>query len=285
MEKTYKDQLNSFLDNALREDVGSGDHSSLASIPQFATGKASLYVKDHGIIAGIDVARFLFRKLDPEIQFDALIADGTQVMPGDIAFSISGKILVILKGERLALNIMQRMSGIATQTRKFADKLEGLKTKVVDTRKTTPGMRFLEKQAVLLGGGENHRMGLYDMIMIKDNHIDYAGGIKNVIERTKTYLQKQELNLKIEVEARKLDDVIEILQVGGIDRIMFDNFSLEDTKKAVDLIGGKVETESSGGITLETIRDYAECGVDYISVGGLTHQIRSLDLSLKAILE
>jgi nicotinate-nucleotide pyrophosphorylase (carboxylating) len=231
----------------------------------------------------VDVAEMIFYKLDSEIDFQKHIDDGTKVSPGDIAFLVKGKVLTLLKAERLVLNIMQRMSGTATQTHRYVQELNGLKTKVLDTRKTTPGMRLLDKLAVKLGGGENHRIGLFDMIMIKDNHIDFAGGIQNAILRTKDYLAQNKKKLTIEVEARSIEDVREILAVGGVDCIMLDNFTLKETKEAVQLIGGKVKTESSGGITIENLRAYAECGVDYISVGALTHQIRSLDLSLKAI--
>jgi nicotinate-nucleotide pyrophosphorylase (carboxylating) len=275
--------LDQFIENAIREDVGDGDHTSLSTIPQAATGKARLIVKDNGILAGVEVAQKVFEKFDPAIKFETLISDGTRVKYGDIAFIVEGKVLTILQCERLVLNIMQRMSGIATLTNIYAEKLKGLKTKVLDTRKTTPGMRLLDKWAVKLGGGENHRIGLYDMILIKDNHIDFAGGIKNAIVSAQDYLKNKNKNLKIEVEARSLDDIKEIMSIGGIQRIMLDNFDLKKTREAVALIDGKYETESSGGITLETLRDYAECGVDYISVGALTHQIKSLDLSLKAI--
>ncbi len=275
--------LDFFIENALREDIGNGDHTSLAIIPENKIGKAQLIVKDTGIIAGIEVAEKIFKKFDPDIKFDALVKDGTQVNPGDIAFITEGKVLTILQCERLVLNIMQHMSGIATQTGKFVSKLNGLKTKVIDTRKTTPGMRMLDKWAVVLGGGNNHRIGLYDMILIKDNHIDFAGGIENAIKSVKKYLIEKKLNLSIEIEARNLSDIQEILKIGGIQRIMLDNFNLETTREAVDLINGKYETESSGRITLDTIRDYACCGVDYISVGAITHHIISLDLSLKAV--
>jgi nicotinate-nucleotide pyrophosphorylase (carboxylating) len=275
--------IDQFIDNAIREDVGDGDHTSMAIIPETSIGKAQLLVKDNGIIAGIAVAKRIFEKFDPQIRFDAIISDGSSVNYGDIAFTVEGKVLTILQCERLVLNIMQRMSGIATQTSIYAEKLKGLKTKVLDTRKTTPGMRLLDKWAVLLGGGKNHRIGLYDMILIKDNHIDFAEGIENAITSVKRYLERTNKKLKIEVEARTIDDIHTILKIGGINRILLDNFNIEQTRIAVSLINGKFETESSGGITLETLRDYAECGVDYISVGALTHQIKSLDLSLKAI--
>jgi nicotinate-nucleotide pyrophosphorylase (carboxylating) len=275
--------LDNFIDNALNEDIGDGDHTSRACIPDNAIGKAQLLVKDQGVIAGIDVAYHILRKVDKDIKFEKFKNDGDFVAPPDIAFIVEGKIRALLKAERLVLNIMQRMSGIATTTRKYADRLEGLKTKILDTRKTTPGMRMLEKLAVKTGGGYNHRFGLFDMILIKDNHIDFAGGIAAAIERTQEYLSVHKKDLKIEIEARSLDDVRMIMDKGGIDRIMLDNFSIDDTRMAVHLINGRYETESSGGITFDNIRDYAACGVDYISVGALTHHIKSLDLSLKAI--
>jgi nicotinate-nucleotide pyrophosphorylase (carboxylating) len=275
--------LDKFIENSLREDVGDGDHTSLAIIPESKSGKAQLIVKDTGIIAGVEIAEAVFRKFDPAIIFKVLIKDGSHVNPGDIVFITEGKVLTILQCERLVLNIMQRMSGIATQTGKYVNILNGLKTKVLDTRKTTPGMRMLDKLAVVLGGGTNHRIGLFDMILIKDNHIDFAGGIEKAILSVKNYLSEKKLNLNIEIEARNLSDVIEIMSIGGIKRIMLDNFDLETTRMAVDIIHGKYETESSGGITIDTIRDYACCGVDFISVGAITHNIKSLDLSLKAV--
>ncbi len=275
--------LDAFIENAISEDIGKGDHTSLACIPETTTGKAQLIIKQEGILAGIDVAKQIFTKFDKNLNFVIFINDGTKVKKGDIAFCVEGKALSILQAERLVLNVMQRMSGIATETKKYVEKLNGLNTKVLDTRKTTPGMRFLEKAAVKIGGGENHRMGLYDMIMIKDNHIDFAGGIKQAINSTKQYLNNNNINLKIVIEARNPDEVKEILSIGGIDRIMLDNFTIEETRESVKLIGRKYETESSGNITLETIRDYAECGVDFISVGALTHHIKSLDMSLKMI--
>jgi nicotinate-nucleotide pyrophosphorylase (carboxylating) len=275
--------LKSFLTESLAEDIGNGDHSSLASIPAGATGRAKLVVKEGGIIAGLRIAGILLEIADQELKADFLIEDGQAVKPGDTGFYLKGSQHSILRVERLLLNIMQRMSGIATSTREYASRLEGLKTKILDTRKTTPGFRALEKEAVRIGGGMNHRMGLYDMIMLKDNHIDYAGGIELAIRRTREYLERNRLDLKVEIEARNTGEVERILAEGGVDRIMLDNFSVEDTARAVKMIAGKVETESSGGITLETIRSYAECGVDYISVGALTHHIKSLDISLKAI--
>ena len=278
-----EDLLDSFMETALLEDIGDGDHSSLSCIPESSTGSASLLVKEEGIIAGIEIAGHIFKKIDAGLILDPLLIDGDPVKDGDVAFTVSGPVLSILKSERLVLNVMQRMSGIATRTRKYVGLLEGLKTRVLDTRKTAPGIRILDKEAVRLGGGMNHRMGLYDMIMLKDNHIDFAGGIEKAILKTSRYLEKEGKDLRIEIEARSLEDVREILRVGGIDRIMLDNFTIQETGKAVGLIGGRYEVESSGRITLENLRDYAECGVDFISVGALTHQVRSLDLSLKAV--
>jgi nicotinate-nucleotide pyrophosphorylase (carboxylating) len=275
--------LKEFILRSLAEDIGDGDHSSLASIPVNSTGTARLLIKDNGVLAGIRVVRELLDIVDPGLAAEFMLDDGAFVKPGDIAFTIRGSEHSILKSERLLLNIMQRMSGIASSTREYVNRLEGLKTKILDTRKTTPGFRALEKEAVRIGGGVNHRMGLYDMIMLKDNHIDYAGGIENAITRTNDYLKRNNLDLKIEIEARNLEDVKKILTTGGVDRIMLDNFNVADTRKAVDMIAGSYETESSGGITLETIRSYAECGVDFISVGALTHHIHSLDMSLKAV--
>ena len=275
--------LREFILRSLAEDLGDGDHSSLACIPSETKGKAKLLIKEKGILAGIRVAVELFSIIDNELKPEMILEDGTNVVPGDIAFYISGRQQSILKSERLVLNIMQRMSGIATNTHEYATRLKGLKTKILDTRKTTPGFRFLEKEAVRIGGGLNHRMGLYDMILLKDNHIDYAGGISNAIHKTRDYLKGNNLNFKVEIEARSLEEVRTILAVGGVDRIMLDNFSVEDTSIAVKEISGRFETESSGGIDLSTIRTYAECGVDFISVGALTHHIKSLDMSLKAV--
>lgn len=274
--------LRDFIIRSLDEDLGNGDHSSLACIPASAAGKAKLIIREKGILAGIRIAGELFSIVDKHLRFNIFLEDGSRVVPGDIAFSVSGSSRSILMAERLVLNIMQRMSGIATSTGEYVKKLHGLKTKILDTRKTTPGMRFLEKEAVRIGGGMNHRMGLYDMIMLKDNHIDYSGGIEQAITSTNEYLKIHNLDLKIEIEARTLEDVRKILASGGIDRIMLDNFSVEDTVTAVKEINGRFEAESSGGITLSTIRDYAECGVDFISVGALTHHISGLDMSLKA---
>ena len=275
--------LREFILRSLAEDLGDGDHSSLACIPSETKGKAKLLIKEKGILAGIRVAVELFSIIDNELKPEMILEDGTNVVPGDIAFYVSGRQQSILKSERLVLNIMQRMSGIATNTHEYATRLKGLKTKILDTRKTTPGFRFLEKEAVRIGGGLNHRMGLYDMILLKDNHIDYAGGISKAIHKTRAYLKRNNLNLKVEIEARSLEEVRTILAVGGVDRIMLDNFSVEDTSIAVKEISGRFETESSGGIDLSTIRAYAECGVDFISVGALTHHIKSLDMSLKAV--
>jgi len=277
------DYFDEFIDNALKEDMGDGDHTSLACIPVNAVGKAHLIVKEPGIISGIIVATSIFRKLDPESKVETYFADGKEVKPGDIAFVVEGRVRALLAAERIVLNIMQRMSGIATATNKYVKALEGMKTKILDTRKTTPGMRLLEKAAVKAGGGVNHRFGLYDMIMIKDNHVDFSGGIEQAINRSKKYLTDNNKDLKIEIEARNLADVNKILEIGGIDRIMLDNFSVEDTKAAVKIINGRFEVESSGNITIDNIRDYAMCGVDFVSVGALTHQLKSLDLSLKAL--
>jgi len=275
--------LREFILRSVGEDLGDGDHSSLACIPWDSTGKAKLLIKEEGILAGVNVAREVFSTIDGEMTCEILIEDGKRIIPGDIAFYVSGRQQSILKSERLVLNIMQRMSGIATSTSQYVALLKGLKTKVLDTRKTTPGLRFLEKEAVRIGGGINHRMGLFDMIMLKDNHITYAGGIEKAIEKAREYLKTNNRKLKIEVEARNLDDVKKIMEIGGVNRIMLDNFNIEDTTTAVSMINGRYETESSGGITLESVRAYAECGVDFVSVGALTHHIRSLDMSLKAV--
>ena len=274
--------LRSFIVNTLAEDTGGGDHSSLASIPADATGRARLLVKENGIISGLRVAREVFTTADPGLKTELLINDGDRVKYGDIALTVTGRVQPILRAERIVLNILQRMSGIATATAQYTELVKDTRARITDTRKTTPGMRALEKEAVRTGGGVNHRMGLYDMIMLKDNHIDYAGGIASAIQRTKDYLRKHCLDLKIEVEARNIKEVREILDAGGVDRIMLDNFNIADTKEAVALIAGRTETESSGGITLVNVRDYALCGVDYISIGALTHHIKSLDMSLKA---
>ncbi len=275
-------ELRSFIINALAEDTGNGDHSSLASIPAQTEGRARLLIKENGIISGLRVAREVFSVTDPSLSVEILLHDGDTVKYGDIALTVAGKVQSILQAERLVLNIMQRMSGIATSTARYTEKISDTRARITDTRKTTPGMRLLEKEAVRTGGGVNHRMGLYDMIMLKDNHVDYAGGILAAVQRTKDYLREKQLDLRIEVEARNIKEVMEILDAGGVDRIMLDNFNIPDTKEAVALIAGRTETESSGGITIENVRDYAMCGVDYISIGALTHHIKSLDMSLKA---
>ena len=275
--------LREFIRRCIEEDIGNGDHSSLACIPEEASGKANLLVKEEGILAGMKTAKEIFSIFDRDLDCKILIDDGSIIKSGDIAFILSGKQQSILKSERLVLNILQRMSGIATTTNQYVKKIKGCKTRILDTRKTSPGMRFLEKEAVRIGGGINHRMGLYDMILLKDNHILYAGGIEEAIRRTGEYLKNNKMNLEIEIEAATLDDIRKIIETGGVKRIMLDNFSLEDTKTAVEMINGRFETESSGGITLETVRAYAECGVDYISVGALTHHIKSIDMSLEAI--
>ncbi|MAP53487.1 carboxylating nicotinate-nucleotide diphosphorylase [Altibacter sp.] len=281
--KQFNKEVDRIISNAIREDVGDGDHSSLACIPEDATGTAKLLVKDNGIIAGVDFARQVFEFVDPGLELDIRITDGSPVKYGDVCFYISGLSQSILKSERLVLNAMQRMSAIATKTRQYVEVLEGTGTKILDTRKTTPGIRALEKWAVKIGGGENHRFALYDMIMLKDNHIDFCGGVTKAIEKTKEYLRESSMNLKIIVEARDLSEIEEILKNDGVYRILIDNFNYEDTKKAVAMIGDRCLTESSGGITLETARKYAECGVDYISSGALTHSVYNMDLSLKAV--
>ena len=282
-QEQFQKEVDLIIANAIREDVGDGDHSSLSCIPATATGKAKLLVKDEGIIAGIEFAKQVFDYVDSHMQVDVLIEDGAAVKYGDIAFYVTGSSQSILKAERLVLNAMQRMSAIATKTNSFVDLLQGTNTKILDTRKTTPGLRALEKWAVKIGGGENHRFALYDMIMLKDNHIDFAGGITKAIDKTKNYLKETGRDLKIIVEARSLTEIEEILNSDGIYRILIDNFNYEDTRKAVALIGDKCLTESSGGINEKTIRKYAECGVDYISSGALTHSVYNMDLSLKAV--
>ena len=274
--------IDEIIEKALAEDIGDGDHTSLSTIPKEAMGKAKLLIKEDGILAGIKIAEKVFNKVDKNIVFNALLKDGEKVKYGDIVFVVEGSSISLLSAERLALNFMQRMSGIATATGKIVEKLHGLKTKVIDTRKTTPNLRILEKESVVIGGGENHRMGLYDMIMIKDNHVDFAGGISKAIKSAKRYLIENKKDLKIEIEVRNFKELNEVLEIGKIDRIMLDNFSVKDMKKAIQIINGKYETEASGGITIDTIREYAETGVDFISVGALTHQIKSLDMSLKA---
>jgi nicotinate-nucleotide pyrophosphorylase (carboxylating) len=275
--------LTAFIDNAFQEDIGDGDHTSFACISPSRQGKAQLLLKQEGILAGIGVAEQIFHRFDAELKINVFLRDGAEVYPGDVAFTVEGKVLSILQCERLVLNLMQHMSGIATQTRLYVKKLEGTAARLLDTRKTTPGMRLLDKEAVRIGGGANHRIGLFDMILLKDNHIDFAGGIEKAIDRVHEYLQQYGKNLKIEIEARNLNDVERILRHNRIDRIMLDNFDTENTAKAVKMIDGKYETESSGNITLTNIRSYALCGVDYISVGALTHHVQGLDMSLKAV--
>ncbi|GAK90512.1 quinolinate phosphoribosyltransferase [Nonlabens ulvanivorans] len=281
----FIEEIKRIITNALREDVGDGDHSSLSCIPDTAMGKARLLVKDDGILAGVEFAKAVFHEVDPDLKIDVKIEDGSPVKYGDEAFYVTGSSQSILKAERLALNAMQRMSAIATKTRTFVDALKGTKTKILDTRKTTPGIRVLEKWAVKIGGGVNHRFGLYDVIMLKDNHIDFAGGVSKAIQKTKQYLKDTNRDLKIIVEARDLDEIKEILTNDGVYRILIDNFNYEDTRKAVELIGDQCLTESSGGITLDTAPQYAACGVDFISSGALTHSVYNLDLSLKAVHE
>ena len=270
------------IELAFAEDIGDGDHTTLCCIPEDAMGKSHLLIKEDGILAGVELAKKVFAKFDPTMQVEVLINDGAHVKVGDIAMVVTGKVRSLLQTERLMLNIMQRMSGIATMTNKYVELLKGTKTRVLDTRKTTPGLRMLEKQAVKIGGGTNHRIGLFDMILLKDNHIDFAGGIANAIDRCHNYLKEKNLDLKIEIEVRNFDELQQVLDKGGVDRIMLDNFSVADTKKAVDIIAGRYETESSGGITFDTIRGYAEQGVDFISVGALTHSVKGLDMSFKA---
>lgn len=282
-QEQFNKEIELIIANAIREDVGDGDHSSLSCIPASAQGKAKLLVKDDGIIAGVEFAKQVFAYVDADLKVETLIEDGTEVKYGDIAFYVEGASLSILKAERLVLNAMQRMSAIATKTKTFVDLLEGTGTKILDTRKTTPGIRALEKWAVKIGGGENHRFALYDMIMLKDNHIDFAGGVSKAIDKTKKYLKETHRDLKIIVEARNLEEIKEILDCGGVYRILIDNFNYDDTRKAVELIGDKCLTESSGGINENTVRQYAECGVDYISSGALTHSVYNMDLSLKAV--
>ena len=272
-----------FIDNALKEDVGDGDHTSLATIPPDTTGKARLLVKDHGIIAGVELAEYIFHRVDKKLKVDIFIKDGTEVKPKDIVLEVEGNVISILTAERLVLNCIQRMSGIATNTDHIVDLLKGTNTQVLDTRKTTPGMRYLEKWAVRIGGGVNHRFGLYDMILIKDNHVDYSGGIARAIENAHHYIQKSGKKLAIEIEVRNQEELDEVLVTGGVDRILLDNFNFTDLKQAVNIIEGRYITEASGGITVDNVRDYANCGVDYVSIGALTHSVKCLDLSLKAV--
>ncbi len=278
-----KDKLiDQLLDLAFAEDIGDGDHTTLSTIPADAMGRSKLIIKESGVLAGVEEAEKVLHKVDPSIKITVYLKDGERVNPGDIAFIAEGPVRSLLIAERTMLNIMQRMSGVATMTAKYQDKLEGLHTKVLDTRKTTPGMRIMEKEAVKIGGGTNHRIGLFDMILIKDNHIDFAGGIEKAIERARQYCKEKGKDLKIEVEVRSLDDIRRVMAIGGVDRIMFDNFTPELTKEAVALVDGKMETESSGGITIDNLREYGEAGVDYISVGALTHSVKGLDMSFKA---
>ena len=274
--------VDKLIDLAFAEDIGDGDHTTLCCIPEDAMGRSHLLIKEDGVLAGVEVAKEVFRRFDPELKVEVLMEDGTRVKKGDIAMVVSGRVRSLLQTERLMFNIMQRMSGIATTTSRYVERLKGTKTRVLDTRKTTPGLRMLEKAAVKIGGGCNHRIGLFDMILLKDNHVDFAGGISNAINRCHEYLEKNNLKLKIEIEVRNFDELQQALDCGGIDRIMLDNFTPADTKKAVDIIAGRYETESSGGITFDTLRDYAECGVDFISVGALTHSVKGLDMSFKA---
>lgn len=280
--KTKDELIDDLLNLAFAEDVGDGDHTTLSTIPADERGVQRLIIKEEGILAGVEIARKVFEKFDPELKMTVYINDGAHVKPGDVAFEVEGKVRSLLQTERVMLNIMQRMSGIATQTAKYQQRLEGLKTKVLDTRKTTPGMRMLEKEAVKIGGGCNHRIGLFDMILIKDNHVDFAGGIRQAVEAARKYCAENGKDLKIELEVRNEDEIRQALEV-GVDRIMLDNFTPERTREAVKLINGAVEIESSGGITLDTLRDYGECGVDFISVGALTHSVKGLDMSFKAV--
>lgn len=274
--------IDRLIDLAFAEDIGDGDHTTLSCIPPTAQGRSKLLIKEPGILAGIEIAKEVFRRFDPELKVEVFINDGAEVKPGDVPMIVSGKVQSLLQTERLMLNILQRMSGIATMTHRYAQQLQGTHTRVLDTRKTTPGMRILEKMAVKIGGGVNHRIGLFDMILLKDNHVDFAGGIDKAILRAKEYCREKGKNLKIEIEVRNLDELQQVLDLGGVDRIMFDNFTPELTRKAVQMVAGRYETESSGGITFDTLREYAECGVDYISVGALTHSVKGLDMSFKA---
>lgn len=281
--KTKDELIDELLDLAFAEDIGDGDHTTLCCIPADEMGKQHLLVKEEGILAGVEIAKKVFHKFDPELKIIVFINDGAHVKPGDVAFVVEGRVRSLLQTERLMLNIMQRMSGIATMTAKYMERLKGLKTKVLDTRKTTPGMRMLEKEAVRIGGGMNHRIGLFDMILLKDNHVDFAGGIANAINKANEYIKANHKDgMKIEIEVRNFDELDEALATGHVDRIMLDNFTPENTKKAVDIVAGRCELESSGGITFDTLRDYGECGVDYISVGALTHSVKGLDMSFKA---
>ncbi|MDR1408240.1 MAG: carboxylating nicotinate-nucleotide diphosphorylase [Tannerella sp.] len=281
--KTANLLIDELISRAFAEDIGDGDHTTLCCIPPTAMGKSRLMIKEDGVLAGVETAIRIFRHFDPDLTVEVLIRDGAEVKKGDIAFTVQGRVQSLLQTERLVLNTMQRMSGIATTTRRYVKALEGTHTRVLDTRKTTPGMRLLEKEAVRIGGGVNHRIGLFDMILLKDNHVDFAGGIEQAIARAKSYLKEKKKALKIEIEVRNLDELDEVLRVGGVDRILLDNFDLAGTREAVRRIAGRFETESSGGITFDTLRSYAACGVDYISAGALTHSVKSLDMSLKAV--
>lgn len=281
--KSADQLIDELITLAFAEDIGDGDHTTLCCIPSTEMGKSQLIIKESGVLAGVEMAQRIFKHFDPDMRMDIFICDGAEVKRGDIAFTVEGRVQSLLQTERLVLNVMQRMSGIATTTRRYVKALEGTETRVLDTRKTTPGMRMLEKEAVRIGGGVNHRIGLFDMILLKDNHVDFAGGIEQAITRAQSYLEEKRKKLKIEIEVRNFKELDEVMKVGGVDRIMLDNFSPSDTREAVRRIGGRYETESSGGITFDTLRDYAECGVDYISVGALTHSIQSLDMSLKAM--
>ena len=274
--------IDQLISLSFAEDIGDGDHTTLSSIPATAMGKSRLIIKEEGIIAGVEMAREIFHRFDPEMKMEVYINDGAHVKPGDVAFVVEGRVQSLLQTERLMLNVMQRMSGIATITNEYVKLLEGTKCRVLDTRKTTPGMRLMEKDAVRIGGGCNHSIGLFDMILLKDNHIDFAGGIPQAVSRAQEYCKAKGKNLKIEVEVRNFDELNQVLALEGVDRVMLDNFSVENTRKAVEIVNGKVEVESSGGITFDTIRSYAECGVDYVSVGALTHSVKSLDMSFKA---
>ena len=277
------DELNDrLIDLSFAEDIGDGDHTTLCCIPEEAMGKSKLLIKEEGVLAGMRIAREVFHRFDPTMQIETFMNDGDHVKPGDVPMIVTGKVRSLLQTERLMLNIMKRMSGIATMTARYVKRLEGTNTHVLDTRKTTPGMRMLEKEAVKIGGGVNHRIGLFDMILLKDNHVDFCGGIAQALDRCAAYQKAKGLHLKVEIEVRSFDEIRQVMEHGGADRIMLDNFSVEDTRKAVEMIGHRFETESSGGITFDTLRDYAECGVDYISVGALTHSVKGLDMSFKA---
>jgi len=280
--ESVKELIDRLIDLAFAEDIGDGDHTTLSCIPNDAMGKSRLLIKESGILAGVEIAKEIFRRFDPTMKVKVLIPDGAEVKSGDVAMIVEGRVQSLLQTERLMLNVMQRMSGIATMTHRYVEQLKGMHTRVLDTRKTTPGMRMLEKEAVKIGGGVNHRIGLFDMILLKDNHVDFAGGIVNAIRRVKQYCRDKGKKLKIEIEVRNFDELRQVMEEGGIDRIMFDNFTPADTKKAVEIVNGKYETESSGGITFDTLRDYAASGVDFISVGALTHSVKGLDMSFKA---